>query len=129
MKVCNVVAVSYCISCACHDLKACDAGCSWLRVDRDSARGVCSECPEHVKRWDEGDRSLVTPINDNQETIEKVVALAWSHSDKGANAEGYIAGALDMLVWLGELSDDQRFGLIASLNLPVPKLAPWVSEV
>lgn len=51
-----------CIGCGCDDLHGCigDDGeaCHWLRVDDDEQLGVCSECPEHVARFDAGDRTL-----------------------------------------------------------------------
>jgi len=46
-----------CIGCGCHDLRACEGGCWWLRVDYAAAAGVCSECESHAARWDAGDRS------------------------------------------------------------------------
>lgn len=125
----NVTHVSYCIGCACHDLKACDCGCSWLRVDRLAARGVCSQCPDHVSRWDKGDRSLAVPIDDNIDTIRKIVERAWELSDKGPGAQSYIAGTLDMLQWLGELTELERESLFASIGLPAPQLAAWVTEL
>lgn len=45
-----------CIGCGCDDLHACPGRCSWLRVDYEEERGVCSQCPEHEARWDAGDR-------------------------------------------------------------------------
>lgn len=51
-----------CIGCGCDDLHGCigDDGeaCHWLRVDDEEQLGVCSECPEHVARFNAGDRSL-----------------------------------------------------------------------
>lgn len=52
--------VSTCIGCGCTDVRACQAEtgpCHWLRVDRRVGRGVCSECPDHLARWDTGDRT------------------------------------------------------------------------
>lgn len=51
-----------CIGCGCDDDNACAdsedpaIGCHWLRVDYDEGLGVCSECRDHAKRWDAGDR-------------------------------------------------------------------------
>lgn len=48
-----------CIGCSCTDMKACqleDGPCRWLRVDYEKGKGVCSGCPDHVARWDEGER-------------------------------------------------------------------------
>ncbi len=50
-----------CIGCGCDDLHACvdDLGpCSWIVVDRDAGRGVCSCCESHMERWNAGDRSV-----------------------------------------------------------------------
>ena len=33
-----------CVACGCTDTHACDGGCSWIWVDRDSGRGRCSNC-------------------------------------------------------------------------------------
>jgi hypothetical protein len=46
-----------CIGCGCDDFHACPDGCSWLRVDYDEGKGVCSECEEHVEAWDRGDHT------------------------------------------------------------------------
>lgn len=51
--------VATCVGCGCDDQRACwndeeGQACSWLRVDRNTARGVCSTCPEHIERWDAG---------------------------------------------------------------------------
>lgn len=53
-----------CIGCSCSDNQACPDGCHWLRVDYDEGRGVCSNCEEHVPRFDEGDLSTDYPIAD-----------------------------------------------------------------
>ncbi|HEX5461852.1 MAG TPA: hypothetical protein VFX20_17950 [Steroidobacteraceae bacterium] len=55
--------VTVCIGCGCDDLHACDVdedgnACHWLRIDEDELVGVCSECPEHVTRFDAGERSI-----------------------------------------------------------------------
>ena len=59
--------LAHCIECGCHDLAACfddstGQPCSWLVVDRNLALGVCSACPEAMKRWNTGDRELAVPI-------------------------------------------------------------------
>lgn len=51
--------IAYCIACRCHDIAAChdDATggpCSWLAVDYEAKRGVCSSCPEDLARWKAG---------------------------------------------------------------------------
>lgn len=52
--------LAVCIGCGCDDDHACidafDEACHWLRVDRRAGLGVCSSCPEELKRWDAGDR-------------------------------------------------------------------------
>jgi hypothetical protein len=53
----QIAAVAVCIGCACHDLRACAGGCSWLRVDYGAEVGVCSACGSHVPRWDAGERT------------------------------------------------------------------------
>lgn len=50
--------LTVCIGCGCDDMNACDGGCGWLR--NDGELGVCSECPDHVNRFDKGDRRLST---------------------------------------------------------------------
>lgn len=53
--------MSTCIGCGCTDEHACPGGCSWLRVDSVDAHaglGVCSNCVEHIDRWEAGDRTL-----------------------------------------------------------------------
>lgn len=59
-----MVHVAACIGCGCDDCHACwdeEAGqpCHWVRLDRDSGRGVCSACPDHIGRWDTGDAVTV----------------------------------------------------------------------
>lgn len=56
------MAIAYCIGCGCDDFNACydemrDCGCHWIRVDRETGEGVCSECQEHAEAWDRGDRT------------------------------------------------------------------------
>lgn len=58
--------VATCIGCGCDDLHACaeeDTGnpCHWVRLDREAQLGVCSDCPEHAERWDDGDREVQVP--------------------------------------------------------------------
>jgi hypothetical protein len=60
--------LAHCIECGCHDLAACnddktDDPCSWLVVDRAEGKGVCSACPEAVKRWNAGDRSFAVQVD------------------------------------------------------------------
>ncbi len=57
------MSIAYCIGCGCHDFAACEDpqsgdACSWLVVDYDAQRGVCSACPTVVDQWEAGDRQL-----------------------------------------------------------------------
>lgn len=61
----NETTVAKCIGCWCDDLHAClsedGAACMWLRLNREIAKGVCSECPEYVIAWNAdktGDRTF-----------------------------------------------------------------------
>lgn len=54
--------IASCIGCGCTDHAAClnrqtGEPCWWIRVDRPSGLGVCSECAQHVARWNAGDRT------------------------------------------------------------------------
>ncbi len=49
--------IAKCVGCGCTDVCAClndltGEACYWLRLDRERGQGVCSECGEHVARWD-----------------------------------------------------------------------------
>ncbi|MDK9702530.1 MAG: hypothetical protein OEL20_05275 [Sulfuritalea sp.] len=51
-----------CIGCRCTDFHACqgeDGPCSWLAVDYGAGLGVCSGCPDQLKRWQAGERSVL----------------------------------------------------------------------
>jgi len=37
---------SQCIRCGCTDSRACEGGCSWAVIDRDTRQGICSNCVE-----------------------------------------------------------------------------------
>jgi hypothetical protein len=50
--------LSYCIGCGCNDDYGCDVGCSWIRLDRETGLGVCSECEHRASDWDNGKRGL-----------------------------------------------------------------------
>jgi len=59
--------ISKCIGCGCDDHHVCleektGLPCSWIVVDRDSARGVCSCCTQHLSRWEMGDRSMMMMV-------------------------------------------------------------------
>lgn len=58
-----------CIACGCDDLHACwdersQQPCSWLRLSLAQRLGVCSACPEHLPRWDAGDRAIAVPTGE-----------------------------------------------------------------
>lgn len=56
------MALASCIGCGCDDMHACvgDQGpCSWIVVDYQIGRGVCSCCESHMGRWNAGDRSVL----------------------------------------------------------------------
>ena len=57
--------VHHCIGCGCDEINACDGGCSWVRIDHALGRGVCSECTEHVERWDAGRRRFSPRAGEN----------------------------------------------------------------
>jgi hypothetical protein len=53
--------VAVCIGCGCDDNHACAGSlgdpCHWLTLDRRGRVGVCSECPDEMRRWNTGDRT------------------------------------------------------------------------
>jgi hypothetical protein len=66
--------LAHCIECGCHDLAACHddttgGPCSWLALDREAKRGVCSACPDGLKRWNAGDRSFAVPTGPGLEAL------------------------------------------------------------
>ena len=73
--------LSYCIQCGCHDLAAChdpssDGPCSWLAVDREQLRGVCSACPDALTRWRTGDRSFAEPAQPKRQASTAQTLIA-----------------------------------------------------
>lgn len=46
-----------------------DDACWWIRMDRETGQGVCSDCAAFVKTWDDGHASTTLP----PETIEPTV--------------------------------------------------------
>jgi hypothetical protein len=42
-----------CLGCGCSDMHACENGCFWLEIDRDSGFGICSECEEFIDDYKE----------------------------------------------------------------------------
>lgn len=64
------MSIATCIGCGCNDRRACrddKAGqaCSWLEVDYDVGRGVCSCCPDQLQRWNSGERSIRQDSDNN----------------------------------------------------------------
>lgn len=60
--------LAHCIGCGCHDEAACHdeatgEACSWLAVDYEEGKGVCSACPDELERWESGDLSMAVPID------------------------------------------------------------------
>jgi hypothetical protein len=121
--------LAYCIGCGCHDLHACAGGCHWLVVDYAAAKGVCSECQNHVLRWNAGDRTSNAP-DDNLKVIGQALEDFWHRSVKGESARGYVAGMIDTLHWLGELDEQQRIELFKQLGShpSVPDIPLWINE-
>lgn len=71
--------IAYCIECGCHDLAACvhertGQPCSWLVVDRDIGKGVCSVCRSAMKRWRRGDREVAVPVDVEVQVQPRMVA-------------------------------------------------------
>ena len=79
--------ISKCIGCGCDDLHACitpsGEGCYWLRLDRAISLGVCSECADHVGRWDAGERTM----SGAEESQGRETALI------SVRPDGYVDGA------------------------------------
>jgi hypothetical protein len=74
MEYRHTSAIAQCIGCGCHDLRACEGGCSWLRVDYRARVGVCSQCRPHLARWDTGDRAAAQsePCANHSEVVDTV---------------------------------------------------------
>lgn len=54
-----------CIGCGYTDSRACAGSieglvtaCFWLAVDRKACVGVCSRCPDELRRWKAGHRTV-----------------------------------------------------------------------
>jgi len=47
------ITIATCIGCGCTDDRACPEGCAWMRLDRSTRRGVCTQCVDHVAAWDD----------------------------------------------------------------------------
>jgi len=41
-----------CIVCGCTDSRACPDGCSWVYVNRETGKGLCSACDENRDSWE-----------------------------------------------------------------------------
>lgn len=70
--------ISTCIGCGCDDEHACmdkssDNPCYWLKVDRNELKGLCSCCPEHLERWNSGDRKVPKKTKLTQQDIINVI--------------------------------------------------------
>lgn len=66
----------HCIECGCDDMNACfdieaNDACHWLDVDREAGKGVCSACPDAMRRWRRGQRGFAVPVDlaANQRTV------------------------------------------------------------
>jgi hypothetical protein len=61
-----------CIACGCDERHACpvnlvdagapEQGCFWMRFSVDAGVGVCSECGDFVRAWDNGARAPIYPL-------------------------------------------------------------------
>ncbi|MGD0585570.1 MAG: ParB/RepB/Spo0J family partition protein [Oryzomonas sp.] len=63
-KTSTISAVATCIGCGCDDNHACagDGGpCSWIVVDRQTGKGVCSECEGSMEEWNAHHATKSTP--------------------------------------------------------------------
>lgn len=59
--------IATCIGCGCDDQHACwdeaaGSPCGWLVVDYADGLGVCSTCPDHLERWNAGDRTMAREV-------------------------------------------------------------------
>jgi len=102
-----------CIGCGCNDFYAClsestSEPCRWLSVDYCVGRGVCSECPEDLQRWNTGDRRilarmLVAKIIREGETdpyFREIADMAsfTDHSHDAKAGDRYLIELVDMSV-------------------------------
>jgi len=53
--------IVFCIGCGCGE----EESCWWIRLDRPLHLGVCNDCAEYVKAWDEGDRTFHAKMDPN----------------------------------------------------------------
>ena len=105
------VQIAICIGCGCHDARACvdhasGEVCSWLRVDYEVRRGVCSSCPDHVERWTSGVRTVAQGVSlglsseQRQQAVDRMLSK-WK--DAGFVPDAPYLASLDRYV-AGELS-------------------------
>lgn len=47
----NKPTIATCIGCGCDDANACEGGCGWISVNRETQRGVCTRCPQHQTKF------------------------------------------------------------------------------
>ena len=52
MELMGLTPAVTCIGCGCDVNHACPGGCSWLTVDPETRRGVCSRCAELVESFE-----------------------------------------------------------------------------
>lgn len=43
-KAFDIEGLATCTACGCTDIKACPAGCTWIKLDREKGTGLCSSC-------------------------------------------------------------------------------------
>jgi hypothetical protein len=80
----DIEGTAVCIGCGCDDLHACcPEGCSWLAVNHAAGQGVCSNCEQHLQRWEIKQRQWITlprSLNveheDYQRAVLKLLPLA-----------------------------------------------------
>lgn len=61
-----------CIGCGCTEQES----CWWIRLDRAHHRGICHDCAEHTKSWDEAERKLQIDADQTINQISPVTDMA-----------------------------------------------------
>jgi hypothetical protein len=80
----DIEGIATCIGCGCDDFHACSPeGCSWIKVNYASGQGVCSNCENHLARWEMKQRqwlplprSLNVPSDDYERAVLKLLPIA-----------------------------------------------------